>query len=92
MGSLCEATPTIYLIFLQLSIRLTDSARACPIQLCSAYFTVLVKELLDWMLTGGFNIPLLMIMDKKSKELTTFQEVINYASTKYKSLKEEEDI
>ena len=52
--------------FLQLSSTLIESAREWPIQLCSEYFTVLAKELVDIMLTRGFQTPLLVNLHTKS--------------------------
>ena len=43
--------------------------------MCSAYFTDLVKELADQILSGGFQIPLLVNMDTKSKNSATLEEV-----------------
>ena len=55
--------------FLQLSSSLQESARAWPVQLCLTYFTAFSKELLDIMLTGGFQIPLFVNLNTKSKKL-----------------------
>ena len=51
--------------FFQLSSSLLESARAWPFQLYSAYFTTLVKELLDQILIEGFQMPLLVNMNMK---------------------------
>ena len=59
--------------FLQLSRSLPESARAWPVQICSTYFTVLSNELVDRMLTGGFQIPLIVNLNTKSKQLAALQ-------------------
>ena len=58
--------------FLHLSSSFPESACVWPTQLFSASFTALVKELMYWVLIGGFQIPLLMNMDTKSKQLAAF--------------------
>ena len=55
--------------FLQLSSSLIESARAWPVKLCSIYFTDLSKELVERILTGGFQIPLLVNLNTESKQL-----------------------
>ena len=67
--------------FLRLSSSLPESARAWPVQLCSTYFTAPSKELVDRMLTGGFQIPLLVNLNTKSKQLAALKEVRMSAST-----------
>ena len=47
---------------------------------------------MDQMLNGVFQIPLIVNLDTKSNQLSALQEVRESASTKYKSLEEEEDI
>ena len=74
--------------FLSLTNSLTESARIWPIQLCSAYFTYLVKELVDLILTRGFQILLLVNLNTKSKNLAALQEVRESSSAKYKELEE----
>ena len=67
--------------FLQLSRSLPESARAWPIQLCSSYFTDLVKELVDQILTGLFQMPLILNMYTELDQLAYFKEVIRSDST-----------
>ena len=78
--------------FLPLSRILPDIYCVCPVQLCSAYLTALIKELVNQMLAGGFQMQLLVNLDTKSNESDTLQEVIDYASTEYRALEEEEYI
>ena len=55
--------------FFHISSSLSESARTWPIQLCSKYFASLVKELANIMLTGGFQMPLILNIYKKSNQL-----------------------
>ena len=75
-----------------ISSSLPESDRAWHIQLCLAYFTDLVKEIMDRMLTGSFQIPLLVNLDTNSNQSAAFKEVIESTSTDHKALEEEEDI
>ena len=51
-----------------------------------------VKELVDRVLTEGFQMPLLVNMDKKSNRLSALQEARESAFAEYDSLKSEEYI
>ena len=52
----------------------------------------LVKEIVHCILTGGFQMPLLVNLVTKSNQLVDLQDVGESVSSEYKSLEEEEDI
>ena len=58
----------------------SESARKWSIQLCSAYFTELTKELVDRMDGDAFTIPSLAVLDMKANKLEAMQEVREAAS------------
>ena len=57
----------------------------------SAYFTSLVKKLVDRMLTRGFQMTLLVNLDTYLNQYAALKDMRDYSSTKYKSLEDEEN-
>ena len=88
--TVCEITGYLFNEFLHLSISLHESACQWLIQIWSVYYTELIEDLVNKMVSEKTFMPSLIALDIKEKKLASLQVVRENASEQYRELEEEE--
>ena len=72
--------------YLDLSSSVTDNVSLWPINICTIYFTTLVSESLDSMVSENFIMPKLQLLTFKETHLNALQFVRKAVYLSYKTL------